>query len=163
MRPGGGRRKGAEFERWVAKQLARWWASVEPDAQFVRTPLSGGWSTPAARAGFRACGDVMTTAKRFPFAVEAKANQKIHQPSLFRDCWEQAVRQAEESEPSLLPLLVYRVNRGRAMIASWGVVLPFAEYREVIGRDGTVHLLGVALLVDLLRTDPRGWALKVSD
>lgn len=75
------RQKGSVAERFVAMTFREWWAKYEPkDADgkpiaFVRTPLSGGWGGPAVRAGFLASGDLMTTAKRWPFAVEVKRRE----------------------------------------------------------------------------------------
>ncbi len=159
MKPGGGRRKGAEFERWVAAQFRTWWESVEPDAKWARVPLSGGWANAPVRSSFRACGDVMTTSTCFPFCVEVKHREDIEQPAVFRACWLQAVRQADEAR--LEPLLVYRHNREPARAAGWGTTFPFAESLEV--EDGsTVHLLGTFPLASLLRQDPRAWALQVA-
>lgn len=67
--------KGNGGEREVAKKLEEWWRQLEADATFIRTPQSGGWSTPQVRQAFKASGDVMTTAESFPFAVEVKRRE----------------------------------------------------------------------------------------
>jgi hypothetical protein len=72
------RDKGKTGEQEVAEMLASWWTQVEPDAIFKRTPGSGGWGgrgNAEARAGFKLTGDVMTTAKLWPFDVEVKRRE----------------------------------------------------------------------------------------
>lgn len=69
------RNKGAVAEREVAALLQTWWSKFEPGCQFVRTPSSGGWATPELRGEFQAAGDLMTTAKKFPFAIEVKRRE----------------------------------------------------------------------------------------
>ena len=70
-----GSSKGKVAEREVARLLSEWWGQLEPGAQFVRTPCSGGWSSREVRTGFRASGDIMTTAVRFSFTVESKRRE----------------------------------------------------------------------------------------
>jgi len=102
--------KGKVAEREVARMLQAWWQRCDPAAQFVRTPQSGGWSTPDVRRGFRMSGDVMTTSETFPFTVESK-RREAWSPRNFvlgRPCpvwgwWRQAGGQAVElgAEPML--------------------------------------------------------------
>src|SRR4051812_33410532 len=99
------RAKGNVAEREVAGLLKVWWLPVEPDAEFIRTPLSGGWGGPKLRGEFRASGDLMTTAKRFPFVVEVKRreawvmkNVLKGQPSPVWGWWRQAQVAALELE-----------------------------------------------------------------
>lgn len=150
-----GNRKGNGFEREVARAMKEWWDPVEV-AEWARTPMSGGWSSAANRAAFRACGDVMTTAASFPFSVECKRTERILQPAVMRACWLQAVRQAEEA--GLEPLLVYRRNREPATCVAWGLTLPFAPYAEVRVDRRTTHMVAVVPLAELLGTDPRRFA-----
>lgn len=132
MRPGGGREKGAKAEREVAALLQAWWRQLEPSARFVRTPGSGGWhgkSGAEVRAAFRASGDLMTTAERFPFAVEVKKKERWSEREFLagRDspvhAWfAQAVEAAAElpREPShTVPLLVFAKNH-----VAWRCYLP---------------------------------------
>lgn len=100
---GGGRQKGSKAERELAKLLEGWWRELEPEAVFVRTPLSGGWGGPTQRAGFRASGDVMTTSDTFPFTVEGKRREGwnvdwflLGRRSPVWKWWVQAEGQAEE-------------------------------------------------------------------
>lgn len=105
-----GRPKGVKAEREVAALLQEWWRQLEPECLFVRTPASGGWSQPKVRAEFRTSGDVMTTAKCFPFSVEVKRREgwrwstlRAGKPSPVWAWWRQAQAQAREmgSEPML--------------------------------------------------------------
>lgn len=119
----GSRQKGSVGEREVAKLLGAWWSAVEPDTKFVKTPLSGGWGGPELRAGFRASGDLMTTAKRFPFAVEVKRREKgwtyehfsRGEPCAVWKWWWQAQEQADEM--GCEPMLWLRQNRRPWLIA----------------------------------------------
>lgn len=63
------KRKGNDGERDVARKLEAWWSTVEEGSRFAKTPSSGGHGRAAE---FAMCGDVMTTATRFPFVVEVK-------------------------------------------------------------------------------------------
>lgn len=60
------RRKGANFERKLAKELKKWWPG---DCDFKRTPMSGG---SALKDGFDMAGDICTNAPDFPYHIEAK-------------------------------------------------------------------------------------------
>lgn len=45
MRPGGGKQKGAQFEREVCEQLSRWVSCGKSDSEFWRSAMSGGRAT----------------------------------------------------------------------------------------------------------------------
>jgi hypothetical protein len=69
------RSKGNKAEREVAALLQGWWRQLEPEALFVRTPLSGGWVQ--GRDIFQARGDLMVKgAPRFPWLVEVKRREQ---------------------------------------------------------------------------------------
>ncbi len=111
-----GRRKGSAAEREVAELLRAWWDSVEPGVIFKRTPGSGGWSSPDARAAFKTAGDLVTTAARFPWCVEVKrregwswATLRAGRASPVWGWWAQAGRQAAEC--GLEPMLLFRRSR----------------------------------------------------
>jgi hypothetical protein len=53
MRPGGGKTKGASFEREVCKQLSLWISQGKQEDVFWRSSMSGGRSTVAAAKGKR--------------------------------------------------------------------------------------------------------------
>ena len=120
------RSKGRRAEREVAKLLADWWHPVEKNCEFKPTPLSGGWGGRDGgvhvRAHFKASGDLMTTAVRFPFTVEVKHRQSwsmrnliAGRPTPVWDWWLQAERQA--AEESGLAMLWFRKNNVPWMVA----------------------------------------------
>jgi len=121
----GSRSKGSSAEREVAKLLEPWWQTYDPDARFVKTPLSGGWGGPTLRGNFGAAGDLMTTSKEFPFAVEVKRREGwtwerllAGKPSPVWDWWWQAQGQADEM--CKVPTLWLRKNREN----NWSIILP---------------------------------------
>lgn len=134
-----GRAKGAAAENEVARMLAEWWVQLEPGCVFKRTPQSGGWSRPDARAEFRTSGDLVTTAKHFPFVVEVKRRERFSDQYLqgraspVWEWWRQAQRQAAEQGPEAVPLLVFRRNREpwRALVSeAWWRDQGFALWRS---------------------------------
>ena len=119
----GSRNKGSVAEREIAKMLSEWWGQIEPGINFVRTPLSGGWGGPELRAGFQASGDIMTTSKVWPWAIEVKRregwvwkNLLASKPSPVWKWWQQAEGQALEMGKE--PLMFFRHNKER-----WHVML----------------------------------------
>jgi len=123
--------KGRAAEREVAKLCQRWWAKLEPDCEFCRTPLSGGWSDSTVRAHFRASGDLMTTAETWPFTTEVKRRECWNVERLFTGknspawaWWRQAVDQAQEEGG--VPMLWARKNQYRPGQPAfpWLVMLP---------------------------------------
>jgi hypothetical protein len=99
---------------------------LEPGCRFVKTPLSGGWGSPDVRFAFKTSGDLVTTARRFPFAVEVKFRQQWSIGRLFegKPCpvwawWRQA--QVAAAEQGGLPALW--VRKARSM-SDWLVLLP---------------------------------------
>jgi hypothetical protein len=113
------RAKGRRAEREVAKLLAKWWGQLEPKCEFKPTPLSGGWGGrdggAHVRAHFKASGDLMTTARKFPFTVEVKHREQwsmknvvAGKPTPPWEWWKQACRQATEEKGE--PLLLFKKN-----------------------------------------------------
>lgn len=126
------RSKGRRGERQVRELIRRWWLTFEP-GEFAVTPQSGGFSTAAVRGEFRIAGDLMTTAKRFPFAVEVKWREAWSMHNL--ECgrrspvwgwWQQAQNAAnvERSEP----MLWFKHSR-----RPWFVMLRWDYATQVIG------------------------------
>lgn len=119
------RNKGSAGEREVAKLLESWWSVLEPGVKFVKTPLSGGWGTPTLRSEFKTSGDLVTTAKSFPFTIEVKRREAwtlerllLGSKSPVWGWWKQANAQAVEM--SSTPLLWIRKNRH-----DWRILLPW--------------------------------------
>lgn len=125
--------KGNGAEREVAKRIGAWWHRFEMHAEFIRTPMSGGWSTASLRSAFRAAGDLMTDSKHFPFAVEVKRREawdaerfRAGKSSPVWGWWRQTLTQAEEL--SAVPMLWFRQNR-----KPWWVMVP-ETYAVGLGR-----------------------------
>lgn len=72
--------KGPVAEREVAGLIKPWWRQLEPEALFVRTPLSGGWHDEEHRKDFKATGDIMTSALKWPFDIEVKRREGWSEP-----------------------------------------------------------------------------------
>lgn len=123
--------KGRAAEREVARLCQEWWGRLEPGCEFQRTPVSGGWATSTVREHFRASGDLMTTAEKWPFTVEVKrrecwsmANLFDGKPSPAWTWWRQTVDQGREDGG--VPMLWGRKNQNRPGQPAfpWFVMLP---------------------------------------
>jgi len=99
------RRKGANFERGLAKKLKKWWPG---NYEFKRTPQSGG---SALKEGFDMAGDICTNAPDFRYHIEAKNSpgsfKGFHQfftADKFKvwEWWEQAIKDCPEHRTPLL-------------------------------------------------------------
>lgn len=108
-------KKGPSGELEVAKILQPWWRQLEPAAQFVRTPGSGGWRH--ARI-FGSRGDLMAdkeTCKLFPFSLEVKRREGWtydwflgFKPSPVWKWWKQTQQAA--TDDGRRPMLWFRKN-----------------------------------------------------
>ena len=114
--PINGRQKGSRGERELAKTIEAWWQRLEPDARFKRTPGSGGWSSPDVRSAFRTSGDLVTTAKRWPWCVEVKWRENWSREWLTQGraspvwgWWRQCQKAALECDQ--WPAMFFRKNR----------------------------------------------------
>jgi Holliday junction resolvase len=110
MRPGGGRQKGSNFERQLAKVFSDWCGY-----KINRTPLSGGWGNKREHG---TCGDLVVERKyydKFPFCVEAKKQEGwtlddlIHNEKTKVKAWWQQCR-ADAKHVGKIPLLVMARN-----------------------------------------------------
>jgi len=142
-----GRQKGAKAERDVAKLLSAWWSPFEPGTSWKRTPSSGGWASPDARASFKTAGDIVTDAKLFPFAVEVKCRVgwswntfTAGRASPVWGWWRQA--QAQALEMGAEPMLWFRGWR-----ELWKVLLR----EDYVDSLGSVSLLPMTMSGDGLR------------
>lgn len=111
-----GHLKGAKGERDVVGLLTQWWGQIEPDAQFKRTPKSGGWGNADVRGDMKVAGDICTTSPRWPFTVEVKRREKWSfgaftegRLSPVWKWWRQCITAAAEEDR--IPLLWARKNR----------------------------------------------------
>lgn len=105
------KRKGSSNELKLAKQFKAWWGKGE----WARTPASGGWSTKDNREGFRAVGDIMTTAVDFRYCIEAKKQegwtlQQLlnNEKCIILDWWKQAVEETPSFD--MWTMLVFARN-----------------------------------------------------
>lgn len=137
----GSRPKGSKAEIEIARDLQGWWSQLEPGCLFTRTPLSGGWGKPQHREGFKAGGDLMTTAERFSFAVEVKRREgwawstlAAGKASPVWGWWRQACQAADEMKNH--PLLIFRKNRH-----PWFVFIPaeLVDFDIRARRGGKLH------------------------
>lgn len=74
MKPGGSKRKGAQFERYVCKRLSEWVSNGTRDDLFWRSAMSGGRATVGLKAGIaRAAqtGDVTALSGKGKFVKKA--------------------------------------------------------------------------------------------
>jgi hypothetical protein len=130
------RQKGAVAEREVAAILQEWWRKLEPGCRFVRTPSSGGWhgrEGAGVRGDFRASGDLMTTARRFPFTVEVKRREGWSDKGFLAggrspvwEWWTQAQAQADEHKSSIMAAK----NEGMLGVIPDVVVVPMLVFRR---------------------------------
>jgi Holliday junction resolvase len=112
------KRKGNNAERNLAKLLQEWWN--EPGVTFQRTPSSGGWATKAAREEFRTSGDVLTSAKNFPWTVENKCQEGWSLDAIRQgECakvWDWYAQAMEETSLNCRPMLVISRNRVKPLV-----------------------------------------------
>ncbi len=134
-----GRRKGKRAENEVAKLCASWWAAVEPGCEFRSTPSSGGWATPQLRGHFKVAGDLTTTAKKWPFTVEAKRRENWVLSNLYAArqspvwaWWKQACKAALEE--GRVPILFLRRNTKPGQPVEWFVMLPARKFSAWVPR-----------------------------
>lgn len=81
MKAGGGHEKGADFERWVAKQLNKWARQGDEEDLFWRSPGSGSRGRTMKKAGTHT-GDITCTGDRGKpfidaFWVECKSYRSV--------------------------------------------------------------------------------------
>jgi len=167
MTPGKGSRiKGATAELEVANLLQDWWRALEPGCAFKRTPGSGGWGNPEVRGEFKTSGDLVTTAKRFPFSIEVKRRENWAlstvikgKPSPVWNWWEQAKIQGVEMHKEPMLLLRHSREKWRCLLAmelSRLLELPWLLVTNPVG-----EALKLAYLEDLLVLDPLYVAAKI--
>ena len=131
-----GRRKGNTGELEVARIVEKWWRTMEPNAEFARVPLSGGWHKGSAvTVDKQACGDLMTNSHSFPFCIEVKRREQWSVDNLLDGkktppwgWWCQCLEAAQKQ--SAVPMMWLRKNRLRGSRQSfpWLVWIP-DQYR----------------------------------
>jgi hypothetical protein len=124
MRPGGGKAKGAAFERQICKQLSLWMSHNKREDLFWRSAMSGGRATLLTKQGRCASaqeGDISAIHNQgMPltalFVIECKRVRDLNVASslflrvgLYRTFWLEVQGKAERS--GKLPMLVWQQNR----------------------------------------------------
>lgn len=130
------RAKGNTGEREIARILQTWWRAVEPECEFVKTPLSGGWQKPSVRGAMKLSGDLCTTALQFPFVVEVKRREGWSPKNLLagKPCpvwgwWDQTQKSAAEQKG--LPLMLFRKNH-----QPWSLMLRVGDANDIDDMPG---------------------------
>lgn len=126
MRPGGGKQKGAQFEREVCKRLSLWVSGGADEDLFWRSAMSGGRATVAGKDGKvlrRQAGDITATSKegcsltdRFYIECKHVANLSLegfilNDAGSLATFWDECVVQAKTYNRE--PMLIARQNRWR--------------------------------------------------
>jgi len=165
MRAGGGKQKGAAFERWLSKQLSLWLSEGKREDLLWRSAMSGGRSTVAlrqakklgAQAGDLSSIDKLSHSFIERFMVEAKAYQSLEFQNFIKgtgkliDFWNVAKREAKRYDK--LPMLVAKQNNHPVIVClSRKGMLTFGLKAKVkvLDRD-----LNIVLMDDFLKTNPR--------
>lgn len=109
-KPINSKKKGASYERTIAKLLSKWWG-----VELHRTPASGGlhWGLDN-----RVCGDIVAPVEaEFPFVTELKKREQwsftqiIKGTGDFLAYWEQVNEDvARLEDPNIHPLLIFSKN-----------------------------------------------------
>jgi len=122
MRVGGGKQKGAEFEREICKLLSLWLTQGKSEDTLWRSAMSGGRATIAHRKGknVRVCGDICAVAHEAhyfcnKFFVEIKHVKKLALDQFLikgtgplANFWQVAKREALKHKR--LPMIIARQN-----------------------------------------------------
>ncbi len=142
MKPGGGKQKGANFERFVSKELSLWVSGGKRDDLFWRSAMSGGRATVGAKQGIirtTQAGDITALAstgagakkaKRFAekYLVECKSVKTLELHRLLaygvgfvRRTWDRAILDAEPKEEGVYtglktPMLFLNQNGGPVLV-----------------------------------------------
>lgn len=130
MRKGGGKAKGAQFEREICVLLSRWLSNGERDDLFWRSAMSGGRATVSAKKDGQKVlamqlGDISSIDRSShpfieAFAVECKFYAELHFQGLLLDMgkllefWKEIKKVAQTANKK--PILFARQNRVPTMV-----------------------------------------------
>ncbi len=132
MRAGGGKQKGASWEREVCRQLSLWITNGKKSDCLWRSAMSGGRATVASRKGqqIRQGGDICSVSPEGhvltdKYCVECKHVKKLDIASFILDNkgalakhWKQAIKQARQQ--FRMPILIAKENSRKPII----IILP---------------------------------------
>lgn len=141
MRRGGGKQKGASFERKVAVALSLWVTRGQRKDVFWRTAMSGGRATIHIDGDVRQCGDIAPISHEGHdfcnrWYIEIKHLRTIDLFSLLTQrgktyhIWQKAMKEARKY--NRLPMLIIRQNMQPTLVC--------------IGSAGLDHLLGNVIM-----------------
>lgn len=154
MRKGGGKAKGATFEREVCKKLSLWVSGGKQEDVFWRSAMSGGRSTVAARKGKRLAAQAGDISCIHPvgapfaakFLIECKHYANLDIPQLvfnatgkLSEFWGIVCEEADRCEK--WPLLIAKQNRYPTIVCMMPWILKefhLSEYTYV-GHISIVH------------------------
>lgn len=165
MRSGGGKAKGASFERAVCKALSQWLSNGTNDDLLWRSAMSGGRSTVAFKAGKRLsaqAGDVSSIHRiSHPFTetfyIECKHYRTLNFEGFIKGkgnlvaFWQIASREANQYEK--IPMLIGRQNNHPQIVCLSHEGLKVMKLRPKVSVfDFDLHIV---LWDDFLKSDPR--------
>lgn len=156
MRKGGGKQKGAQFERDVCRELSLWVSNGTQEDAFWRSSMSGGRSTVAARKGKRlvaqsgdiSCIHPVGQAFIDKFYLECKSYANLNFLGLVTgkgrliEFWVETTKQA--ASYGKLPLLIAKQNRilPIVVICNYGIeVLHLRKRALLIARQHGLNIL----------------------
>jgi hypothetical protein len=176
MRPGGGKQKGASFEREVCVALSRWITDDAKDDVFWRSAMSGGRATVSAKNGGKLLsnqvGDISAidpVGSHFinEFAVECKFYAQLDYAGLLTGSgrllsfWYETKTEAANHKKR--PFLVARQNRMHPMVcldrAGMGAAQLQWQHMEMIVPPYDLYMLSLKKfinVVDCRRFTPNG-------
>lgn len=165
--------KGANFERTLVKNFQDWWCKTYPDAQFARTPRSGGSEL---ADGWSLAGDIACNDPKFPFHIEAKnqeawdLEQVVQQKGIVLDQWWKQC--TKESKKSYIPLLVFTRNYKPTFFMTLNTSTLESIFTSlekspismiILTAQKKRPCLVIGLLDDLFNTAPEQWIISSSD
>jgi hypothetical protein len=160
MRKGGGKAKGASFERDICRQLSLWVSAGQQEDVFWRSAMSGGRSTVAhakgkrmaAQAGDISCIHHIGSKLTDRFLLECKNYKDLNIAGLITgkgnliDFWNQTFHEAKRYDK--LPFLIAKQNRMPTLIClSVDGVLLFAippERAILVHNESGMYVLNAA-------------------
>lgn len=153
MRKGGGKAKGAGFERHICTQLSLWVTNGKRKDVFWRSAMSGGRATVAKRKGVdlsRQAGDITAIAPEgHPVTdmlyIECKfyrdlqfARFVLHNKGTLAKFWRETRTQAKRY--GKLPVLIAKENRGDVLVLTESLVWATNNHVGVL-HGGHVHTM----------------------
>ncbi len=162
MRRGGGKAKGASFERHIAKVLSLWITNGKHEDTLWRSAMSGGRATVQNRKGkkitVRQAGDICSVAPEGhaltdEFYLELKHVKKLALDQFIikgtgplANFWKIAKREAKKHKKQ--PVIIARQNGWPDLVIAYGG--DFNNELTQIAICGDVH---ISLLSEILKTD----------